>query len=103
MAKKTPTLVETKAYWQEQKVTSEAEAFFDHHLARGWIMSNGKKVKDWHAAARTWERNDAKFSRGGNFNGRPQETKEQARNRRNAETIDRYFAKQAAGNGGNIQ
>lgn len=35
--------------------------FFDHHEARGWILSNGKKARDWQAMCRTWESNKSKF------------------------------------------
>lgn len=39
----------------------DCKAFLDHHSARGWILSNGKPVKDWHSAFRTWARNSQKF------------------------------------------
>ena len=41
---------------------SQAEAFIDHHAARGWILSGKTKMRDWHAAARTWARNSVKFA-----------------------------------------
>jgi hypothetical protein len=43
----------------------QAEAFLDHHKARGWILSNGKKMQDYRAALRTWKRNRPKFERNG--------------------------------------
>ena len=30
----------------------------DFQEARGWVLSNGKKMKDWKATIRTWERNN---------------------------------------------
>jgi hypothetical protein len=27
-------------------------------LARGWVLKNGSKIKDWKAAIRTWEKRD---------------------------------------------
>lgn len=38
-----------------------AEAFCDHHEARGWKLKTGV-MKNWQAAARTWHRNDAKYN-----------------------------------------
>lgn len=40
----------------------EADAFYDHHTARGWVLSGGKKMVDWKAAMRTWKRLGKKFS-----------------------------------------
>jgi hypothetical protein len=35
----------------------DAEHFVDHHIARGWLMRPGIPMRDWRAAARTWQRN----------------------------------------------
>lgn len=40
---------------------ADCEAFIDHHSARGWILNNGKPVKDWQSAFRTWARNAQKW------------------------------------------
>ena len=52
-----PTLEEVKAYCIERNNNIDAEYFVDYQEARGWVLSNGKKMKDWKATIRTWERN----------------------------------------------
>ena len=39
----------------------QAEAFINHHAARGWMLGR-VKMKDWRAAARTWKMNFERFS-----------------------------------------
>ena len=58
---KPPTLEEVKAYCLERNNNIDAEYFIDFQEARGWVLSNGKKMKDWKATIRTWEKN--KFNR----------------------------------------
>ena len=53
-----PTLEEVKAYCVERNNNIDAEYFIDFQEARGWVLSNGKKMKDWKATIRTWERNN---------------------------------------------
>ena len=53
-----PTLEEVKAYCIERNNNIDAEYFMDFQEARGWVLSNGKKMKDWKATIRTWERNN---------------------------------------------
>lgn len=55
-----PTLQEVKNYCKEKGINVDAEYFVDYQDARGWILSNGKQMKDWKATLRTWNRN--KFS-----------------------------------------
>lgn len=38
----------------EQQAADKAERFINHHQASGWVLSNGRKMKDWEAAARNW-------------------------------------------------
>lgn len=53
-----PTLEEVKAYCIERNNNIDAEYFVDFQEARGWVLSNGKKMKDWKATIRTWEKNN---------------------------------------------
>ena len=53
-----PTLEDVKAYCKERENNVDPEAFIDYYEARGWYLSNGKKMVDWKAAVRTWERNN---------------------------------------------
>lgn len=53
-----PTLSEIKEYCIERNNNIDAEYFVDFQEARGWVLSNGKKMKDWKATIRTWERNN---------------------------------------------
>lgn len=54
---KPPTLEEVEAYCLERGNTIDPEQFIDYYEARGWELSKGRKVKDWKACVRTWEKN----------------------------------------------
>jgi hypothetical protein len=54
-----PTVEEVRAYCTERSNAVDPERFVDHYAARGWVMSNGRQIKDWQACVRTWEKNDA--------------------------------------------
>ena len=54
---KPPTVEEVAAYCRERNNGIDAEYFVDYQTARNWILSNGKKCKDWRATVRTWEKN----------------------------------------------
>jgi hypothetical protein len=53
-----PTVEEVAAYLKEINCDIDPQYFIDYHIARDWILSNGKKVKDWKAVCRTWKRNN---------------------------------------------
>jgi len=57
-----PTVEEVKAYCKERNNNIDAEYFIDYYEARNWELSKGRKIKDWKACVRTWEKNS--FSRG---------------------------------------
>jgi DNA-binding Lrp family transcriptional regulator len=59
-----PSLEEVEAYIKEKGYGLDAEEFMDGNAQRGWILNNGKKMADWKAAVRTWERNRIKWSKG---------------------------------------
>lgn len=48
-------------YFNDQGFTSDPSAFFDYWESRGWKTKTGM-MKDWEAAARTWNRNEGQFS-----------------------------------------
>lgn len=41
-------------YCKERGNKIEPQTFIDWNEARGWML-NGRKMKDWQAAVRTWE------------------------------------------------
>ena len=90
-----PTLEEVKAYCIERNNNIDAEYFIDFQEARGWVLSNGKKMKDWKATIRTWEKN--------NFNRKPvnKNSKEDAINVVK-ELMDEYANEQFEDNNGVI-
>ena len=55
---KPPTVEEVEEYCIERNNNIDAEYFVDYQESRGWVLSNGKKMKDWKATIRTWERNN---------------------------------------------
>lgn len=59
---KKPTLEEIKAYMAEMNYTFDAGQFYDHYEANGWVQGKGKKITDWKAAVRNWNRREKEFS-----------------------------------------
>ncbi len=53
-----PTLSEVEQYCIDRNNNIDAEYFLDYHEARDWVLSNGKKMKNWQATIRTWEKNN---------------------------------------------
>ena len=53
-----PTVEEVAAYCNERNNAVDPELFVDHYEANGWVQgSSRKKIKDWKACVRTWEKN----------------------------------------------
>ena len=52
-----PTLEEIQDYINEQNYNVDAEYFFDHYEANGWYVGS-KKMSDWKATLRNWNRRD---------------------------------------------
>ena len=53
-----PSVEEVTAYCRERHNGIDPEQFVDYYTARGWDLSKGRKMKDWKAAVRTWEKNE---------------------------------------------
>lgn len=53
-----PTLEDVTAYMKEIGCDIDPQYFLDYQEARNWILSNGKKAKDWKAVIRTWAHNN---------------------------------------------
>ena len=51
-----PTVEEIQTYIQENGYSVDAERFFDYYESNGWYVGK-KKMKDWKATVRYWERN----------------------------------------------
>lgn len=71
-----PSIEEIKTYCEERNNTIEASTFFDFYESKGWMIGKNK-MKDWRAAVRTWEKNNArgkdgtgKKSRGDRLSGK---------------------------------
>lgn len=58
-----PTLEEVEAYIKEKGYHVNAAKWYAHYEANGWKVGRNK-MKDWHAAVRTWEYSD--FGEGSN-------------------------------------
>lgn len=50
-----PTVEEVSAYCEERQNAVDPERFVDFYSSKGWMVGKNK-MKDWHAAVRTWER-----------------------------------------------
>jgi hypothetical protein len=57
-----PSVEEVAAYCRERANGIDPQHFVDYHIARGWILSNGRKMVDWKGAVRTWEKNQQQRS-----------------------------------------
>lgn len=55
-----PTVDDVRGYCKERNNGIDAEYFVDYYAARNWCLSNGKKVADWRACVRTWEKRESK-------------------------------------------
>lgn len=53
-----PSLQDIRDYCSERNNDVDPEHFLDYYEARGWILSNGKKCRDWKACVRTWEKKE---------------------------------------------
>lgn len=53
-----PTVDEVEAYCLERNNRVNAERFVDYYTSNGWKVGKNP-MKDWKAAVRTWERNEA--------------------------------------------
>lgn len=55
-----PTLEEAKNFFEEEKLSGDAEAFYYHFEATGWVAGK-TKLKSWKAAAHKWSRREGEF------------------------------------------
>jgi len=53
-----PSLQEVEQYCRERKNSVDPETFVDFYTANGWVQSGNKKIKDWQACIRTWEKRE---------------------------------------------
>lgn len=62
-----PTQAEVAKYCEERANGIDAAHFVDFYEANGWVQGKqGKPIKDWKAAVRTWERNGITANQGTN-------------------------------------
>ena len=71
-----PTLEEVRSYCEERENDVDPERFVDYYEARGWELTKCRKMKDWKAAVRTWERNDKKWNKEKHPDNHPDQRKE---------------------------
>jgi hypothetical protein len=56
-----PSVESLSAYASELGFIMDANQFYDHYEARGWMIGKNP-MKDWKAAVRTWKRNSNQFT-----------------------------------------
>ena len=54
-----PTLEQVKEYVEEKDLNIDPERFIDFYESKGWMIGKNK-MKDWRAAARSWNRGQRK-------------------------------------------
>jgi hypothetical protein len=54
-----PTLDDVRAEIARRELTVNAEAFFAHFDANGWVQASGQPIKRWQSALTTWALRDA--------------------------------------------
>ena len=52
-----PTIPEIKTYFEEKKYNIDADEFFHHYEANGW-MRGKTKIVSWKSCAQTWLKNN---------------------------------------------
>ena len=52
-----PTYDEAEAYFGANCLKGDPRAFVDYYEGQGWRKSNGMRVENWQAVAKTWSRN----------------------------------------------
>ena len=57
-----PSLEEVTSYITENMFCVDPDAFYDYYEANGWLVGN-KKMKDWKATIRNWDRREQKNKR----------------------------------------
>ena len=58
-----PSLDQVKEYFKQEEFSEfEAERFYNYYTSNGWLIGGKTKMIDWHAAARNWILNTAKFT-----------------------------------------
>jgi len=61
--KSTPSIEQVKDYFKQEEFSEfEAERFYNYYTSNGWLIGGKTKMIDWHAAARNWILNTAKFT-----------------------------------------
>lgn len=53
-----PTVEEVQAYCAEKGYSFDPQLFVAHYEANGWVQGRGRPLKNWKAAALTWDRRD---------------------------------------------
>jgi hypothetical protein len=56
-----PTLAEAKSFFESEHLTGNAEAFFYHFEANGWV-SGRTKLRSWKAAAHKWSSRESDYA-----------------------------------------
>ncbi len=55
-----PALEDVRSYCLKRGNGIDAEEFFDYYQRQDWKLSNGRKMTDWKAAVRGWEKRQQK-------------------------------------------
>ena len=85
-----PSIEKVKDYFKQEEFSEfEAERFYNYYTSNGWLIGGKTKMIDWHAAARNWILNTAKFTI--NLPQNPQ-VKEQPRAKQLQVTEDKNYA-----------
>lgn len=51
-----PTIEEVAAYCRERGNGIDPEAFVSYYQRQGWVLNNGRPMRDWKSAVITWEK-----------------------------------------------
>jgi DNA-binding Lrp family transcriptional regulator len=54
----------TEYFYEINSSEAEALKFHDYYVANGWKQGGNKKILDWKAAARNWNRNATQYAKG---------------------------------------
>lgn len=91
-----PSVEEVRIYCEKNGFGIDPETFVDYYTARGWTYGQGKPVKDWQAAVKTWAHRDKeRETQGGHPRKRqPNYQPSAERVRKNGDWLDAFLDQQ---------
>lgn len=89
-----PTAEEVAAYFGDNCLNGDPQAFFDFYASQGWRKSNGMPISDWQPQARQWHRRQRELDAEARSRGKPTASEVEAATFRPTRTPEEALAEQ---------